>query len=87
MGTQFGRMIVAYKKWGNKERIAQNPISELQQLYVRFHEEEKNDPTLDQQGRDAFLKLEQGDPEYLALWQYFRDESLKNSCKCMICSM
>lgn len=76
-GTQFGRMIVAYKKWGNKERIAQNPISELQQLYVRFHEEEKNDPTLDQQGRDAFLKLEQGDPEYLALWQYFRDESLK----------
>ncbi len=76
-GTQFGRMIVAYQKWGNKELIAKNPIAELQNLYVRFHEEEKNDPTLDQQGRDAFLKLEQGDETYLSLWQYFRDESLK----------
>ncbi|HLT00402.1 MAG TPA: arginine--tRNA ligase, partial [Acholeplasma sp.] len=76
-GTQFGRMIVAYKKWGNKELIEKNPIAELQKLYVKFHEEEVNDPSLDQLGRDAFLKLEQGDPEYTALWQYFRDESLK----------
>ncbi|MBN3490220.1 arginine--tRNA ligase [Acholeplasma equirhinis] len=76
-GTQFGRMIVAYQKWGNKEEIAKNPIAELQKLYVRFHEEEQLDPSLDQLGRDAFLKLEQGDPEYIALWQYFRDESLK----------
>src|SRR5690606_12072535 len=76
-GTQFGRMIVAYKKWGNKELIEKNPIAELQKLYVKFHEEEVNDPSLDQLGRDVFLKLEQGDPEYTALWQYFRDESLK----------
>lgn len=76
-GTQFGRMIVAYQKWGNKAEIAKNPIEELQRLYVKFHEEEKLDPSLDQAGRDAFLKLEQNDAESLALWQYFRDESLK----------
>lgn len=76
-GTQFGRMIVAYNKWGNKELIKQNPIAELQKLYVKFHDEEQNDPSLDQQGRDAFLKLEQGDEEYTSLWQYFKDESLK----------
>lgn len=76
-GTQFGKMIVAYKKWGNKEILEKNPIAELQKLYVKFHDEEANDPTLEQQGRDAFLKLEQNDPEYTELWQYFRDESLK----------
>ncbi|VEU82211.1 arginine--tRNA ligase [Acholeplasma hippikon] len=76
-GTQFGKMIVAYKKWGNKEILEKNPIAELQKLYVKFHDEEANDPTLEQQGRDAFLKLEQNDPEYTQLWQYFRDESLK----------
>ncbi len=76
-GTQFGRMIVAYQKWGNRALIEKNPIEELQKLYVRFHDEEKLDPSLDQAGRDAFLKLEQNDPESHALWQYFRDESLK----------
>lgn len=76
-GTQFGRMIVAYKKWGNKELIEKNPITELQSLYVRFHEESKTDESLEQAGRDAFLKLEQNDPEYLDLWTYFRKESLK----------
>ncbi len=76
-GTQFGRMIVAYQKWGNPADIEKNPIEELQKLYIRFHEELENDPSLDQQGKDAFLNLEQSDPEYLKLWQWFRDESLK----------
>mgnify|MGYP000928638532 CR=1 FL=1 len=76
-GTQFGRMIVAYKKWGNKELIQQNPITELQKLYVKFHNEAEHDESLEQAGRDAFLKLEQNDPEYLELWKYFREESLK----------
>lgn len=76
-GTQFGKMIVAYQKWGNKEDIEKDPIDELQKLYVRFHEEEVNDSTLEQQGRDAFKKLEDNDPEYIELWRWFREESLK----------
>lgn len=76
-GTQFGRMIVAYKKWGNESLIEKNPISELQKLYVKFHDELANHPELEQEGRDAFLKLEQGDPEYIKLWEFFREQSLK----------
>lgn len=76
-GTQFGRMIVAYKKWGVKEKIEKNPITELQKLYIKFHEALETDESLDQQGKDAFLKLEQNYPEYIQLWQWFRDESLK----------
>lgn len=76
-GTQFGRMIVAYKKWGNESLIEKNPISELQKLYVKFHDELANHPELEQEGRDAFLKLEQGDPEYIKLWDFFREQSLK----------
>ncbi len=76
-GTQFGRMIVAYNKWGNKEDLDKNPIDYLQSLYVRFHNEAEKDESLQQEARDAFLKLEQKDPVYLSLWQHFRDESLK----------
>lgn len=76
-GTQFGRMIVAYKKWGNESLIEKNPISELQKLYVKFHDELADHPELEQEGRDAFLKLEQGDPEYIKLWEFFREQSLK----------
>lgn len=76
-GTQFGKMIVAYEKWGNKEDIDKNPIDELQKLYVRFHDEEKNDPTLEKNAREVFLKLEQNDSHYVALWTWFKDESMK----------
>lgn len=76
-GTQFGKMIVAYEKWGNKEDIDKNPIDELQKLYVRFHDEEKNDPTLEEKAREVFLKLEQNDSHYVALWTWFKDESMK----------
>ena len=76
-GTQFGKMIVAYQKWGNKDDISKDPINELQKLYVKFHEEEKNDPTLEQQARDVFRALELNDPTYMALWTYFKAESLK----------
>lgn len=75
-GKQFGLLIVAYKKWGNEEAVKSNPIAELLKLYVRINDEAKNDPSLDQDGRDWFLKLENGDPEALELWQWFRDESL-----------
>lgn len=76
-GTQFGKMIVAYKKWGNRAQIEQNPIVELQKLYVKFHDEVANDPSLEDQARAVFKALEDGDAEMLELWKYFRDESLK----------
>ena len=76
-GTQFGKMIVAYQLWGNDDLIHSNPIIELQKLYKRINDEEKVNEELTQKARDAFRKLEQGDPEYIKLWQWFRDESLR----------
>jgi arginyl-tRNA synthetase len=76
-GTQFGKLIVAYKKWGSEEAVRANPIPELLRLYVKFHDEAKEDPSLEDQGREWFKKLEDGDEEAQALWQWFRDESLK----------
>jgi arginyl-tRNA synthetase len=76
-GTQFGKMIVAYNKWGNRAEIEKNPIVELQKLYVKFHDEVSNDPALEDQARAVFKALEDGDAETLELWRYFRDESLK----------
>ncbi len=78
-GTQFGKMIVAYLKWGDKEKIAKDPINEMTNLYVKFHEEAKLNPELDEEARQAFRKCELGDKEYLALWSYIREESLKES--------
>lgn len=75
-GTQFGKMIVAYQKWGNKVDLEKNPIQEMQRLYVKFHDEEKTDDTLEQQARDVFKKLEDQDETYTKLWTWFKDESL-----------
>ena len=75
-GKQFGLLMVAYKKWGNKEAVEANPIDELLKLYVRINAEIENDPELDEEGRKWFKKLEDGDPEATELWQWFRDESL-----------
>ncbi|MBM7453865.1 arginyl-tRNA synthetase [Acholeplasma morum] len=76
-GTQFGKMIVAYKLWGDRKLIEQNPITELQKLYVKFHQESESNPSLEDDARAIFKRLEDGDQEMLELWQYFRDESLK----------
>jgi arginyl-tRNA synthetase len=70
-------MIVAYQKWGNKEDLEKNPIAEMQKLYVKFHDEEKVDDTLEQQARDVFKALEEGNETYTKLWQWFKEESLK----------
>ena len=75
-GKQFGLLMVAYKKWGSKEAVEANPIDELLKLYVRINAEIENDPELDEEGRLWFKKLEDGDPEAIELWQWFRDESL-----------
>lgn len=80
-GTQFGKMIVAYLKWGDKDKIKADPINEMTNLYVKFHKEAEKDPSLNDEARAAFRKCELGDPEYLALWQYIRTESLKESAQ------
>lgn len=80
-GTQFGKMIVAYLKWGDKEKIKKDPINEMTNLYVKFHEEAKKDESLNEEARQAFRKCELGDKEYLELWRYIREESLKESAQ------
>lgn len=75
-GTQFGKLIVAYKKWGNEEAIKADPIHELLKIYVQFHEEAETNPELEVAGREWFKKLEDGDSEAVALWEWFREESL-----------
>lgn len=76
-GTQFGKLITAYKLWGDADKVKQNPIKELLTLYIKFHEVAESDPSLEDQGRSWFKRLEEGDEEALMLWQWFRDESLK----------
>lgn len=70
-GTQFGKQIVAIKKWGNEEEISQsaNPVEKLVALYVKFHEEAEKNPELEDEARAWFKKLENGDEEARALWQ------------------
>ncbi len=74
-GTQFGKLIAAYKRWPTD--ITEDPIKKLLELYVRFHAEAEKDPTLDDAGREEFRKLEAGDPENVALWKQFRELSLQ----------
>lgn len=76
-GTQFGKLIYAYKTWGSEEEVKANPIATLLRYYVEFHEKAKTDDSLNDAGRAWFKKLEDGDAEALELWAWFRDESLK----------
>ncbi|MFC4617525.1 arginine--tRNA ligase [Camelliibacillus cellulosilyticus] len=76
-GTQFGKQIAAYKKWGDKSKVLANPIEELFKLYTRFHEEADQNPALNDEGRLWFKKLEDGDDEAVQLWRWFREVSLK----------
>ena len=75
-GTQFGKLITAYRLWGDEEALEKDPITELLRIYVKFHEEEKNDPELTTSARENFKRLEDGCEEEVALWQKFRDMSL-----------
>ena len=76
-GTQFGKMICAYRRWGNKEDVIKEPIKSLLSYYTKFHVEAEKDPALEDEARAIFAKLEKGEPEEVELWQWFRDESLK----------
>jgi arginyl-tRNA synthetase len=75
-GTQFGKLVAAYKLWGDKKRVEADPIGEMLALYVKFHDELKTNPELEKQGQEEFKKLEQGDKEARKLWSWFVDESL-----------
>ncbi len=76
-GTQFGKLIVAYRKWGSKEAVEQNEIDELVSLYVRFHKEAEQNPELENEARAEFTKLEHHDEENLALWKWFIEISIR----------
>lgn len=76
-GTQFGKLIWAYKNWGDEEVVKQNPIPELQKLYVKFHEEVEVRPELEDLGRAEFKKLEDGDNENRKLWKWIVDLSIE----------
>lgn len=80
-GTQFGKLIVAYKLWGNEEKVKEAPIKELLTLYVKFHEEAEKNPVLNEHGRQWFKRLEEGNEEALKLWDWFREESLQEFSK------
>ena len=78
-GTQFGKQIYAIKTWGNEADVdnSPNPIKDLVALYVKFHQESENDPTLEEEGRKWFKKLEDGDVEARRLWKKCIDWSWK----------
>jgi len=74
-GTQFGKLIVAYKRWGNEETLKKEKIQHLLDLYVRFHKEVENEPTMDDEARAWFKRSEEKDPEAMRLWKLFREIS------------
>lgn len=80
-GTQFGKMICAYKRWGDKETVEKGGVEEMTKLYVRFHAEAEKHPELEDEGRAWFKKIEDGDPEALSIFRWFKDVTLKDAMK------
>lgn len=80
-GTQFGKLIVAYRKWGSKEDVEQGGIDKLVELYVRFHKEAEEDASLNDLARNEFSKLEHHDPDNIELWKWFIKISLEEYSK------
>lgn len=80
-GTQFGKIIYSYLHFGDPEKVRKHPIEELVKLYVEFHELAEKDPRLEDEARRIFKELEENKEEYVRLWQYFREESLKDYMK------
>ena len=76
-GTQFGKLIVAYKNWGSEEAVKEKGIEELMRIYVLFHEEAEKNPELEDEARAWFHKMEIGDEEALSIWKWFLDISLE----------
>lgn len=79
-GTQFGKLIVGWHRWLDKENFEKDPISELERIYIAFGEAAEQDPALDELARIELKKVQDGDPENLALWKKFVDITL-SECK------
>lgn len=75
-GTQFGKLIVAYKKWSSKEAVEKNGIQELLDIYVKFNNEKEEHPELMDEARSWFVAMEHGDKEALSIWEWFKDISM-----------
>ncbi len=75
-GTQFGKLIVAIRKWGDMEKIEADPIPSLLEIYIKFHEEAITHPELEDEARHQFTLLENGDEEAYKLWEWIRSVSL-----------
>ena len=78
-GTQFGKMIAAYKRWGDHDTVAAGGVDEMVKLYVRFNEEAKENEALNDEGRAWFKKIEDGDPEALEIFNWFKSVTLKDA--------
>ena len=78
-GTQFGKMICAYKKWGNREEVEKGGVQAMVDLYVRFHHEAEQHPELEDEGRAWFKKIEDGDPEAMEIFTWFKEVTLKDT--------
>ena len=78
-GTQFGKMVCAYKKWGDREQVERGGVQELMNLYVRFHEEAEKDPALEDEGRAWFKRIEDGDQESLEIFNWFKEITLRDT--------
>ena len=75
-GTQFGKLITAYKLWSSKEQIEENGIEELLRIYVKFNDEAEHNPQLIEEARDWFVKMEHNDTEALEIWKWFKEISM-----------
>ena len=75
-GTQFGKLIVAYKLWSSEEQVKEKGIEELLRIYVKFNDEAKNNENLIVEAREWFVKMEQNDPEALKIWNWFKEISM-----------
>lgn len=80
-GTQFGKMIEGYKRWGEEYNLEENPIEELTKMYIRINDLCKSDENVLNACRENFRKLEEGDKECIELWNKFKDLSLKEFYK------
>ncbi|MFB6208431.1 MAG: arginine--tRNA ligase [Candidatus Nanohaloarchaea archaeon] len=76
-GTQYGKLIYAFKQYGSREEFEENPMEHMFELYVKFHEEAENEDEMEEKGREWAAKIEEGDEEAVSLWEEFRDASIE----------
>lgn len=77
-GTQYGKLIYAFKQWGDREEFEENPMEHMYSLYVKFHEEAGEDGELEEKGREWASRIEEGEEEARELWEMFREASIEH---------